>query len=256
MVQAIRTIIMAAGKGTRMKSDLPKVLHQVNGKPMIQYVIEQAQAVNSEEIYIVVGYGKELVKQQVNQYKFLPKITFVEQLEQLGTGHAVSQVIPYLIDYEGLVLVLSGDVPLTKPSTLKSLFFPFLDNIPSASILTNRGVSDPSGCGRIIRTLGGEFLEIVEEKDIDNEETRQINEVNTGIYVFWAPDLVTVLPLINNQNKQGEYYLPDALRILRQQKKNIVCISMNNSTETMGVNDLEQLREAEFQLNKIDHYKN
>lgn len=232
----LKTLILAAGKGTRMNSDLPKVLHKVNSLSMLQHVINRAKDINSSEIIIIVGYKKELIMQQFND----PLITFIEQNEQLGTGHAVLQAMKYLHGYKGNLLVLSGDVPMITSKTLHSLITNHTNNlITKATILTNI-VDDPTGMGRIIRDDEGQFVKITEEKDIINLSIRNIKEVNTGIYIFDSKQLFKFLPYISNCNNQKEYYLPDVLPLL----SDVNCFQSDNNVETMGINTLEELRKA------------
>ncbi|MCB0292016.1 MAG: NTP transferase domain-containing protein [Calditrichaeota bacterium] len=238
----IATVILAAGKGTRMKSDLPKVLHELNNRPMVSYVVEAAKAVGSEKNVLVVGHQKELVMETIRD----EAVVFAVQSPQLGTGHAVMQAAPHLSDYEGDVLVLSGDVPLLQPATLKRLIDKHASEGALATLLTTR-MEDPTGYGRIVRDKNGMVEQIVEEKDA-NEEVRRIDEINVGIYVFKAKTLFETLPQVTNNNRQGEYYLPDVVKIYVDRGEKVAPLLTEDVEETHGINTVEQLKHAEALL--------
>lgn len=235
----IATVILAAGKGTRMKSDLPKVLHTLNNKSMVEYVIDVAEAIGSEKIVLIVGHEKELVIETVKERD----VEFAVQAPQLGTGHAVLQSKPHFKDYEGNILVLSGDVPLLQAETLRELIQIHEAENPLATLLTTR-MEDPTGYGRVIRDSGGFVKKIIEEKDA-NEEIRKIREINVGIYIFNARELFHTLPQVKNDNRQGEYYLPDVLKIYVERGEKIAAVLTEDVEETHGINTVEQLKHAE-----------
>ena len=235
----IATVILAAGKGKRMKSDLPKVLHPLNGRPMIHYVIDIAEEIGSKMTILIIGHKKELVMEATKDRK----VVYVTQEQQLGTGHAVLQTKPYFIDFKGSVLVLSGDVPLLRAESLKKLIEIHNRDNPLATLLTAE-MDDPSGYGRIIRNGQGFVKQIVEDKDA-SKEIKKIKEINVGIYIFDSASLFETLPLLNNDNSQGEYYLPDVIKIYVERKEKIAAVLTADVEETHGINSMEQLIHAE-----------
>ncbi len=235
----LATVILAAGKGKRMKSDLPKVLHPLNGRPMIHYVIDVAEEISSDKIILIVGHKKELV---IDACRERP-VEFVEQTEQLGTGHAVRQTEPLFKDYDGNILVLSGDVPLLQAKTLQQLIDVHRKEGAIASLLTAE-MDDPTGYGRIVRDEAGFVRKIVEHKDAD-PETLKIREINVGIYIFKSKPLFQTLPLITNNNSQGEYYLPDVVKIFVDRGEKVAAVISPDVEETHGINNVEQLKRAE-----------
>ncbi len=235
----LATIILAAGKGKRMNSDLPKVLHPLLGKPMIYYVIETARAIGSGKIVLVVGHGKERVMEATHNHD----IEFVVQEQQLGTGHAVQQAAPFFKDYDGNILVLSGDVPLLTTVTLNSLIKVQKEEEALASLLTAI-MEDPGGYGRIVRDASGYVNRIVEHKDAD-PGTLEIKEINVGIYIFNSRALFAALPLLKKDNSQGEFYLPDVIKMYVDRGKKVAAIPSPDVEETHGINDLQQLKAAE-----------
>lgn len=236
---AIATVILAAGQGKRMKSDLPKVLHPINDRPMIHFVIDVAEEVNSSLIILVVGHKKEMVIEETSERN----VKFAIQEEQLGTGHAVMQTREFFHDFNGEVLILSGDVPLLTEKTISSLIRDHQSQKPLATLLT-AVVDNPTGYGRIVRNNKGLVEKIVEEKDAD-EEIRKIKEINVGIYIFRTKELFETLPLVKNNNSQGEYYLPDVIKIYIENGKPVLPVISDNMQETQGINDIQQLQEAE-----------
>src|SRR5690625_6575875 len=206
-------IILAAGKGTRMHSDLPKVLHPIGGRPLLQHVIDSARELGAEQLLTVVGHGADQVKERITG----DDITFVEQTEQLGTGHAVQQALPHLRD-QAKVLVLYGDVPLIRASTLEKLIAAV--NSQQMALLTMT-MEDPTGYGRIVRGPEGEVQAIVEQKDA-TEEQRKITETNTGILAATAEHLRAWLPQLSNNNAQGEYRSEEHTSEL-QSRGHLVC---------------------------------
>jgi UDP-N-acetylglucosamine pyrophosphorylase len=237
------TLIMAAGKGTRMKSDLAKVLHKINGRPMVHYVIDIAKEIDSQKIVLIVGHQKERVMSECQQYN----IEFAIQEQQLGTGHAVLMARPIFDNYTGNLLILSGDVPLLTPNTLLKLIDGHRKSNAIASLLTAK-LNDPTGYGRVIRSKKGFVERIVEHKDATEEE-RKIDEINVGIYIFQTQPLFESLNLINNDNVQQEYYLPDVVKLYVDKKEKVLAQLADNFNETKGINNIQQLKEAETFLN-------
>ncbi len=255
-LEHLKVIILAAGKGTRFKSKKPKVLHEILGKPMIFYVSLAAKWTNPDEVIYVIGHGKEQVKEAIN----CDGCKFVEQEEQLGTGHAVSVAREHIENFDGLVLILNGDTPLIKGETLKNAVkymealiryeganasnFRGYRNKDVAGVVLTARVPNPYGYGRIVKDGSHIIQKIVEEKDATEEEKR-INEINSGIYIFYAPYLVKVLDRLENNNAQGEYYLTDVVRLLREEGKNVYALEIPDFTEILGVNDRWELAKAE-----------
>lgn len=231
------TIIMAAGKGTRMKSKLYKVLHPVCGKPMVDHVLTQIEALGASEIITIVGHGAEAVEETLGA-----RSQYVVQEAQLGTGHAVLQAEPLLGDKTGMTLIASGDTPLFTTQTFEKLFAYHKDKGAAATILTATA-PDPTGYGRIIRNDIGSVEKIVEQKDATSEEAR-VQEVNTGVYVFDNQLLFHALHQVTNHNAQGEYYLTDVIEILKAQGSIIAAYRMADFDESMGVNDRVALATA------------
>lgn len=245
-------IVLAAGQGTRMKSNLYKVLHPVMGKPMVQHVIDQLQQLQLEKIITVVGFGSDLVKEQLGD-----TTEFVTQEEQLGTGHAVKQAEPLLHHAKGVTLVVCGDTPLLTKETLESLYHHHQQTDAKATVLTTT-IADPTGYGRIIRDESGSVAKIVEHKDATQEQL-EVNEINTGTYCFDNGMLFDALDNVSNENVQGEYYLPDVMEILKQKGEKIAAYHTDDPDETIGVNDRIALAEAEKKLKErvnLQHMRN
>lgn len=241
------TVIMAAGKGTRMKDpSRPKVMFEVNGKPMIQHVVELAQAMKSDKIIVIVGFQRESVYNHLEAVA--PIVQFAVQDPQLGTGHAVMQAEPFLRRYDGDVLVLSGDVPILRKETIEKLIEYHRDNNAAGTILTAT-IDAPAGYGRILRSKSGYVVGIVEEKDA-TEQQRKIKEINSGIYLFDNKYLFEGLQFINPHNAQNEYYLPDVFSYFWSRKLVVSAMVTDDYNEIRGVNTLEQLKEAEEALKK------
>lgn len=233
----LATVIMAAGKGTRMKSDLPKVLHFVNNRTMVSQVIQLSKSVGSEQIILILGHKKDLVIESVKS----ENVEHVIQEPQLGTGHAVQQTYPLLKDFDGDVLVLSGDVPLLRKSTIEKMLQIHHEDNHGATVLTAI-FEDPFGYGRVVRNENDNLEKIVEHKDC-TEEQLKIKEINAGIYIFKAKSLFPALEKIKNHNIQNEYYLPDALDHIAESGKSIALHITNEPMEISGVNTVEQLQE-------------
>jgi len=220
-----------------MKSDLPKVLHPLCGKSLIEHVVDSLNSAGIDDILVVVGYrGDEVIG------KLGSGLNYVWQHEQLGTGHAVMQAEDYFSGYDGNIIIACGDVPLIKPATFQALISSAEDNGTGAVVLTM--VQDnPTGYGRIIKE-NGKFVKIVEEKDADDEQ-RKIKEVNSGTYIFKSRYLFEGLKKINTDNAQGEYYLPDALNYIVSAGLAVKTIPMEDPTEGRGVNTREELLSLE-----------
>ena len=233
----METIILAAGKGTRMKSKLPKVLHKVGGKPMLQHVIDAAKSAGSTREIVVIGNGAELVQQSFND------VEFVLQAEQLGTGHAVLCTKEKFVNSNDTILVLCGDTPLFTGELLKNFVDKHIKSKAAATVLTAE-MPDATGYGRIIREDDGTFRKIVEHKDANSYE-RQISEVNAGVYCFDAKKLFGALSQVKNDNAQGEYYLPDVLTILKNDSEKINAVIAEDYKQTLGINSRVQLAAAD-----------
>lgn len=233
---ALDVVILAAGKGTRMKSSLPKVLHPVGGRPMVQHVIRTAGTLSPRQIVVVLGHGLEQVKPQVE----IAGAHAVEQREQLGTGHAVLQALPQIPDDDGHTLVLYGDVPLTRTASLQNL----LDAASAHCVaLLTTHLPNPFGYGRIVRNRDDVVTGIVEEKDASDAQ-RKICEVNTGVMLLPNRFLHRALPALRNDNRQGEYYLTDLVAMANDDGYGVVAVGCP-ADETLGVNDRVQLADVE-----------
>lgn len=236
----LETLILAAGKGTRMKSKLPKVLHKVCGKPMVQYVIEAAKKVGSSREVVVIGSGAELV------VKTIKDVEFALQEEQLGTGHAVLCAKKNFENSEGIVLILCGDTPLLTSELLEKFTAAHINTNCAATVLTAE-MPDAKGYGRVIREEDGSFKKIIEDRDATDDE-KQIREVNAGCYCFDVKKLFGSLEKISNQNAQGEYYLPDVLPILKSEGEKVGAFKAKYCIETIGINNRSQLAAADKAL--------
>ena len=236
----LETLILAAGKGTRMKSKLPKVLHKVGGKPMIKHVIDSARKAGSTREVVVIGSGANLVEQEISG------VEFVLQEEQLGTGHAVLAAKEKFVASKGIVLILCGDTPLLTEKTLKEFTAAHENSNCAATVLTAE-MPDPKGYGRVIREEDGTFSRVVEDKDATDDE-KKIREVNGGCYCFNAEKLFSALGKIKNDNAQGEYYLPDVLPILKDAGEKIGVFKAEYAAEILGINSRIQLAAADKAL--------
>lgn len=242
-------IILAAGKGKRMNNPyLAKVMALLNGKPLIDYVLDSVQKIDTDKIFLVIGFQKESVIEFVSS-KNIKNLFFIEQKEQLGTGHAVAQVDPYLNGWKGNILILAGDVPLIKFETLKKLIDLHLETMSDLSVLSAK-ISNPFGYGRIIRNPDGSFCKIVEEKDAD-ENQKKINEVNSGVYVVKSDLLFETLKELKNDNNQKEYYLTDIVELYRQKNKKVESFMIADQEEIFGINSQQDLLEAERIIKEI-----
>ncbi len=232
---SLAVVILAAGKGTRMKSPYPKVLHLLAGEPLLIHVLEAVLPLAPEEIFVVVGYKGSLVEEQVKGYA----VKTVRQEEQLGTGDAVKQVSPFLQGFTGDVLVLCGDTPLIRPSTLARLREEHRREAATVTILT-ASLPDPRGYGRIVRDQDGLVRKIVEEKDASAEE-KAIKEINSGTYIFRAPFLFEALEEVRPDNAQGEYYLTDVVELAVKAGERVAALAVEDPHEILGVNSQSEL---------------
>jgi len=231
-------IVLAAGQGTRMKSDLYKVLHPVCGKPMVAHVIDNIGKLGAERIVSIVGHGAEKVEETLGE-----KSEYALQEEQLGTAHAVQQAESLLENLEGTTIVVCGDTPLIRTETMGALIAHHNNSGAKATILT-AVADDPTGYGRVIRGEDGQVLRNVEQKDATEEE-QQIVEINTGTYCFDNKVLFETLKRVTNENAQGEYYLPDVIGILQAEGALVSAYITEDFSETLGINDRVVLSEAE-----------
>jgi bifunctional UDP-N-acetylglucosamine pyrophosphorylase/glucosamine-1-phosphate N-acetyltransferase len=242
-----KTIILAAGEGTRMRSQKPKVLHQVCGENILDYVIEVSKTSGISEIAVIVGFQAELVKESLP-----PQITTYFQKEQLGTGHAVLQALPFFEALKGNLVVLVGDAPLIQAETLTGLVRAHESGGYAVTVLTAE-FDEPTGYGRMIKNRSGELLKIVEEKDANLVE-KQIKEINSGMYCFDAQALVLALAQLKTDNVQGEYYLTDVIEILREMGKTAGTFVTPDPEDIQAINSRVQLAEAEAVMRKrINH---
>ncbi len=231
-------VVLAAGKGTRMKSSLYKVLHPVCGKPMVEHVIENMERVGVEKIVTIVGHGAETVQSELGS-----RSEYALQEEQLGTAHAVLQAKETLSELPGTTIVVCGDTPLITSETMQELLNHHHSTNAKATILT--AIADnPTGYGRIIRNQDGNVKYIVEQKDASPEE-QQVQEINSGTYCFDNKALFSALKQVKNENSQGEYYLPDVIEILQKEGEIISAYAANDFNETLGINDRVALAQAE-----------
>ncbi len=246
MSDAIETVavVLAAGKGTRMKSDLPKVLIPVAGRPMIEYVLDALAAGGIHDVLVVVGYRSDLVRELLNGRS---GVSFVEQTEQLGTGHAVMVCREELARRGRVaVLVVAGDSPMMQPSSLATLAREFAKRRPACLIGTAHK-ENPQGLGRVIRDTEGQFLKIVEDKDATPEE-RQVTEVNMSCYLFDSVELLAALTNIRNDNAQREYYITDVPGVLKRDGKVVQALPVLQPVESLSINDVNELAEVEREL--------
>ena len=236
---SLAAVILAAGQGTRMKSDMAKVLHKLWGRSMIRYVVDAAGSTAPNRIILVVGHQAEAVMKEMGG----EAVEFALQEERLGTGHAVLQAAPMLEGFSGTIMVLTGDTPLLRPETLAGLLETHRDSGASATVLT-AVLEDAAGYGRIIKDKQGNFLKIVEHRDASDDE-KKVNEINSGIFCFESDDLFSALASVGRENAQGEYYLTDVMSILRKKGRKTIVHLCADRQEVMGINDLDQLKEAE-----------
>ena len=237
-------IVLAAGKGTRMKSDLPKVLCEAAGRPLVEYVFDSLRAAGVERLVAVVGYKADLVREQLS--KNYDNVQFALQEEQLGTGHAVMMCRDLVADHNGPVIVVAGDSPMLQSSSIRALLDDFQSTKP-ACILGSLIHPDPTGLGRIVRDDDGDFTGIVEEKDA-TEEQRKIDEVNMSTYVFDCQKMVGSLDKLTDDNRQKEYYITDIPGILLKEKEDVRALPVLKPIEALSVNTVEHLANVEAAL--------
>lgn len=250
----LATVILAAGKGKRMKNpNKSKVMFELGDKPLIQYVIELALKIHSDKIILIVGHQKQSVIDFINA-KFaneISRIKFAHQDEQLGTGHAIMQTYDELKHFKGEVLILSGDVPLLRYETIEK-FISFHKNNKYQASLLSAILEDPSGYGRIIRDDKKNFIEIKEDKD-SSEKEKEIKEINSGIYIIDNELLFEAIETLKTDNAQGEYYITDVFKYFREKGSKIGAIPVENNIEICGINTIEQLKELEREHIKMQN---
>lgn len=239
-------IILAAGKGKRMASDLPKVLVPVCGRPMVRYVIDAVRAAGVRRIVVVVGYRGDLVREELAGEM---GVEFAEQTEQLGTGHAVIMCRKQLAEQSGPVLILAGDSPMVQVASLTSLLEQFAASRPACLLGTGRK-SNPTGLGRILRDAGGNFAGIVEEKDATPEQ-RSITEVNLSTYVFRPDALLSALQQLTADNAQGEYYLTDCPSVLKSAGQTVMALCVLQPVESLSINTPAELKIVEDEMKRL-----
>lgn len=244
-----KAVVLAAGKGTRMKSELPKVLFPVCGKPMLEYVLDALEDAGVDEIVVVVGYRSDLVKETI---KPRASVKFAEQKELLGTGHAVASCREYLEGFDGPVFIVAGDNPMLQSSSVARLFEEYEKSDEDVSCILGTVYKDnPFGMGRILRDEQGAFIGVVEEKDATDEQ-RQIKEINISYYVFNTRDLLDSLGSLRADNAQKEYYITDVPKILLDAGKKILALPVLKDVESLGVNTQDDLATVEAVLNARD----
>ena len=238
-------IVLAAGKSTRMKSSLPKVLHEVCGRPMIEFVLDAARASGIGRIVVVVGHEAQKVQSALGQYR---DVEFALQAEQKGTGHAVMMCRPNLAAHAGPVMILTGDAPLMRAASFRALLEEFTAR--EAACVVGTALTEANfGLGRIVRDQHGEFQRIVEQKDATPEE-QAIQEINVGCYVFDAPKLFAALDRLTPANVQKEYYLTDCCGILKAQHERVVAVPKLDASEALGVNTRVELARVHHTLQR------
>lgn len=241
-------VVLAAGKGTRMKSPLAKVLLPVCGRPMIHFVIDALQSVGVQRTVVVVGYQQDQVRQTLAGRE---NIDFVEQTEQLGTGHAVQVCREYLKSHVGPVIVIAGDSPLLQAASLETLLSHFQQTQP-ALLQGTLHKQDPSGLGRIVRDADGNFVAIVEDKDATDAQ-RRITEVNMSTYVFNCDDLLSALGQLNQNNSQGEYYLTDCVSLLVKAGRPVEALPVLKDCESLSINTREELDIVDAKMREMGY---
>ncbi|NQS97990.1 MAG: NTP transferase domain-containing protein [candidate division Zixibacteria bacterium] len=237
------SIILAAGEGKRMKSNLPKVLHKLNGRPLVEYVVETAKESGADPIIAVVGYKRELVMNCLGD-----SVQYAVQAEQKGTGHAALMTETLLKDFPGEVMILSGDVPLLRPETIRAMAELHRCEGNTCTLLSCV-FDDPAGYGRIIRGVSGEVLAIIEHKDAADEQ-RTIKEINSGIYLVKPAPMFQSLHTLKNDNEQGEYYLTDIIADFVAKGMRVGGYIVEDPLEIAGVNSIQQLKEMEIEYLK------
>jgi bifunctional UDP-N-acetylglucosamine pyrophosphorylase/glucosamine-1-phosphate N-acetyltransferase/UDP-N-acetylglucosamine pyrophosphorylase len=238
-------VVLAAGKGTRMKSDLPKVLVPVCGRPMIEYVLDALSAGGVQRIIAVVGYRAELVRAALDGRK---NLTFALQAQQLGTGHAVMVCRELLADHNGPVMVVAGDAPLMQADSVAALMAEY-QRRPAACVIGTAYAENPAGLGRIVRDKDGNFLAIVEHCDA-TEPQRQIKEVSMSYYVFDCQNMLDALNYIRPENDQGEYYITDLPGVLLSRGLEVRAVPVLKPCEVLAINSIKELAAVEAEMLK------
>ncbi|MEX2175029.1 MAG: NTP transferase domain-containing protein [Pirellulaceae bacterium] len=241
-------VVLAAGMGTRMKSDLPKVLCPVLGRPMIQFVLDALAQAGVERVVAVVGYRAEDVRSALADRT---NVAFAVQEERLGTGHAVKMAREQLATHDGLTLVLAGDSPLVQAASLEKLLAHFREQRP-ACLLGTLHKSNPAGLGRIVRDAAGEFVGIVEDKDATAAQ-RELTEVNMSTYVFDNRELLHALDRLKNENRQKEYYLTDCPGLLKAEGKRVQALPVLAACEALSINTADELTAVEAEMRKMGY---
>lgn len=239
---SLGVVILAAGKGTRMRSEKAKVLHHICGNPMLFYTIRLARKVLAEKIVVVVGHQADVVKKHFSNGDLI----FAEQREQLGTGHAVMQTREEFKNFTGNILILCGDVPLLSIETVRRLISGHVRANAAVTVLTAL-MDNPAGYGRIVKTPAGEVVKIVEERDASVEE-KKIKEINSGIYCVDSLFLFDAIAEIKNDNAQGEYYLTDIIEIVCKRRRPVRAVLVDDAEEIIGINTPEHLQRAEMRM--------
>ncbi|MBP6043854.1 MAG: bifunctional UDP-N-acetylglucosamine diphosphorylase/glucosamine-1-phosphate N-acetyltransferase GlmU [Rhodoluna sp.] len=244
--QHLAVVVLAAGEGTRMRSRKPKVMHEIAGLPLLGHALVTATQLGASHVVPVIRHQKDLIAEYITA--FFPSAIIAEQDDVPGTGRAVECALAALpADFEGAVVVTSGDVPLLDVATLENLIDAHLETGAAATLLTAI-LDDPAGYGRIIRNTAGAFLEIIEDRDA-TEAQREVNEVNAGVYVFDAKQLREALAAIGTHNAQGEKYLTDVAEVLVKNKKKVLALSVTDNWLVAGINDRRQLADVALELN-------
>ncbi|TWT97444.1 Bifunctional protein GlmU [Neorhodopirellula pilleata] len=243
-------VVLAAGKGTRMNSDLPKVLCRVVDRPMIHFVLDAADQAGIGKKIVVVGYEAQQVRAELDS-RGQADIVYALQSEQLGTGHAVQMCLEHLQGHQGLTLVIAGDSPLVQSESLRTLIDHF-DRTRPALLLGTLTKDNPEGLGRILRNEQGQFIGIVEHKDATEAE-RQTKEVNMSTYLFSTPDLVWALSNLSNENAQGEYYLTDCARLLREAGRDVEALPVLKDCESLSINNPDELALVDQTMRKMGY---
>ncbi|UCF79609.1 MAG: NTP transferase domain-containing protein [Candidatus Eiseniibacteriota bacterium] len=239
------SIILAAGQGTRMKSSVAKVLHELAGRPLIHYVVECAMEADLRRNVVVIGFQKQKVREALKDYP----VQFVEQDQQNGTGHAVQLALGQVAEREGAVVVLSGDSPFLRPSTLRAFMLEHVSSGCDCTVLT-AVVPEPDSYGRIVRDVSGRMVAIREEGDC-SEDQKRIREVNSGMYCFKLPALLSCVGLLSDENVQRELYLTDVVRIMHSRGMRLGTYTAPDWREILGINTVEQLRQGEQILKEL-----
>src|SRR6266571_2198764 len=248
-IPPLAIVIIAAGKGTRMRSALAKVLHLLAGRPLLTHVLEVALALAPQRLVVVVGHQAEAVRQVCAPYG----VTCVVQEPQLGTGHAVAQAEPILGDFLGDILVLYGDVPLLQPATARALWDAHRQQQATVTVLTAL-LDNPTGYGRILRDAHGRIMRIVEERDASETE-KAAHEINSGVYCLRAPFLFPALRRVGRHNAQGEQYLTDVVAVAVAEHPRVAHVTVADAQEILGVNTHAELASLETLLRQRQHLR-